>query len=224
MAQISVNEAAKHLGVVPQRVRRMIANGQVHAEKVGGRWLVEVASLPHGPRVPGRPMSPRIAWALILHGDNPADAGWLRPDEAYRLRKRIETLSDDPDPAVRLQAWLANRADTYHLHAQDVPAVLKDERLVPSGISDPRSQMSAARRGEGYTRTDALEDLTLDHLLVPATPARSNFTLHVTAIMPMRPVPEVLLAADLADRGGPRETIRSGEVFQEWLTHQVGLR
>ena len=39
---LSVPEAAARLGVHPGRVRQLVVDGRLAAEKVGGRWLVDV--------------------------------------------------------------------------------------------------------------------------------------------------------------------------------------
>lgn len=215
MAVVSVKEAAEEFGVSEARVRQMIAAGQIHAERIAGRWAVDLASLPARAQIAGRPMAPRIAWALILHADNPADAGWLRGDEASRLRKRIRIQRDAPDLLPRLRAWLAARAEVRHLHAQDPARLLSDPRIAPSGLSDSRSGISAPNQVEGYVHSADLVALMQDHLLAAAPPSRANTIVRVTNFMPPVPVPPLLVAVDLADRGGPREYVRAQQMLEE---------
>ncbi|QGQ18497.1 helix-turn-helix domain-containing protein [Cellulomonas sp. JZ18] len=211
MPEVGVPEAARMLGVSPGRVRQVIADGSIAARQVGGRWLIDVASLPSAPRR-GRPMSPRIAWALAEMSAG-RRAPWLSNEEAYRLRVRRNTLAHDARPELLLRSWLASRADRHQLAAPDPRQLQDDPRLVPSGISDPRSGMSAGHQVEAYVHADAFEDVRADHLLVPADRSRANVWLHAAPLLPERPVPLLLVAADLADHDGPRELGRARELI-----------
>jgi len=212
MSEVGVSAAARMLGVSPVRVRQLIAGGGIAARQVAGRWLVEVASLPSAPRR-GRPMSPRIAWALVELGEG-RRAGWLGSEEAYRLRSRRDALAADAAPELLLRSWLAARAQRHQFAAPDPGRLFDDPRLVPSGISDPRSGMSAAgHQVEAYVRVNDLEDVLADHLAVPADRSRANAWLHAAAMLPDRPVPVMLVAADLAEHDGPRELGRARDLI-----------
>ena len=53
---LTVNEAARRLGVIPRRVRQLIRSGQLPAEKVGRDWLIEESAVAnYAPRPVGRP-------------------------------------------------------------------------------------------------------------------------------------------------------------------------
>lgn len=211
MQEVGVPEAARMLGVSSVRARQLIADGKLDARQVAGRWLIDVASLPSAPRR-GRPMSPRVAWALAELADG-RRAPWLRHDEAHRLRARRNELLRDADPELLLRSWLAARAQRHQLSAPDPHRLLDDPRLVPSGLSDPRSGMSAGHQVEAYVRADDLEDVRTDHLLVPADRSRANVWLHAAPMLPSEPVPLLLLAADLAEHDGPRELGRARDLI-----------
>lgn len=216
--EASVREAAGLLGVSANRVLQMIDKGDIDARMVSGRWLVDVASLPARRRPRGRPMSPRTAWALLLH-DDPGAARWLGHDEAYRLRKRVDAWMSSPEPLEQMRAWLSARADAHHLHAQSPADVLDDARVLRSGWSDPRSGISAASYAEGYVHVDDIESVMRGHLLVEAPRGDTNVVLHVhESPLVVEPVPELLVIADLADRGGPREYARAEEMLAAWLS------
>ncbi|RXR22045.1 DNA-binding protein [Oerskovia turbata] len=212
-------EAAAELHVSPARVRQMIAAGQLDAERIAGRWIVDAGSLRRSPQRAGRPMSPRVAWALLL--DPSPEDQWLGPDEAYRLRSRARRLRSANDSLALLRAWMANRAEVHHMQVQDAVALVADERVVPSGVSDPRSGTSAAGHAEGYVHADDLADVEADHLLVPAPRARANAVLRVSPILPPDPVPDLLLVADLADADSPREEARAWDLLRRWLASQA---
>src|SRR5665647_1843434 len=82
---VELAEAARMMGVSAVRARQLAREGRLRARQVGGRWLVDAASLPSAPRR-GRPMSPRIAWALVEIGAG-RSAEWIEPRESYRLRR-----------------------------------------------------------------------------------------------------------------------------------------
>ncbi|PFG34500.1 hypothetical protein ATL42_2411 [Sanguibacter antarcticus] len=198
----------------------MILAGNLDAQQVAGRWVVDPGSLRRSAPLPGRPMSARIAWGLLL-GPDREPSGWLRADEAYRIRRRMDRLRLVPDALAVVRAWVPGRSEVRHLQAQDIPGLLADGRVVPSGVSDPRSGMSAASFAEVYVHADDADDLLVDHLLVPVPRARANVRLHVALVLPPAPVPELLVIADLADADGPREEGRARELLRAWLAaHQ----
>ena len=58
MKLLSTTEAAERLGVVPQLVRRLAAQGKLRGQKVGSDWVFserEIARFKALPRVVGRP-------------------------------------------------------------------------------------------------------------------------------------------------------------------------
>ncbi len=215
-----MSEAAVELHVSPARVRQLIKAGRLDAEQVAGRWIVDAGSLRRTAQRPGRPMSPRVAWALLLEPER--EVQWLRPDETSRLRVRTRQLADASNPLALLRSWLAGRAQVHWMQVQDARALLADERVVPSGISDPRAGVSAAGYAEAYIHADDFDDVEADHLLVAAPRSRANAILRVTPILPPRPVPELLVIADLVDADGPREEARATSLLNDWLEDREG--
>ena len=104
-----------------------------------------------------------------------------------------------------LRSWWRRRANLLRLGAPagDIAELLADPRLVPSGISDPRSAMSAGNGAEGYVRRSDVEAVVRDYLM--AESAEGNVWLHTADRSLLRPVPLGLVIADLADHDGPRE-------------------
>jgi excisionase family DNA binding protein len=67
MSRMSVPEAAAELGVSVARIRQRIDEGSLVAEKVGGRWLVDLASSGSADRPQrGRPVHPEAVWYSLL--------------------------------------------------------------------------------------------------------------------------------------------------------------
>lgn len=197
--EVSVGQAAEALGVTSRRVHALIAAGRIRARKVSGVWLVDGASLPATARR-GRPMTPAGAWALLLN------AAPATPQDAYRRRQRLARLAADPEPENLLASWVASRG-RRELYSSNTPAgVRDDQRVVATGVSDPRAGIGAAGIAEGWVTEADLRAVTRAHLLRTAdSAAAATVVLHVAAALPARPVPLLLLAADLADWEKPRE-------------------
>ena len=216
MSEVGVSEVAKMLGVSPVRVRQLIDAGSLRARQVSGSWLIDIASVPNAPRRGGRPMSPRMAWGLVEAVEG-RRAPWLSPKDVLRLKHMRDRLMADPDPELLLKAALVERAVRYELSCPEPDGLHSDPRVVLSGISDPRSRMSAANQVEAYVHVDHHRELLSEHLLVVSSGRRANVILHVSEVRPSVPVPLLLLAADLADHDQPRELGRARELIAQAL-------
>ncbi len=201
--EVSVADVARARGVSERRVLQMVHSGELDARRVGGRWLIDERELGRRRRL-GRPMGARMAWALIaaLSGE---EARGLDPVERSRLRERLARLAASPEPAALLSSWLRERAEARRLSAPagTVRDLLTDARVVPSGISDPRSGLSASDQAEGYVHPSDITSIVRDYLLIPS--GDPNVWLRVAEVGPGREAPLGLVIADLADHNGPRE-------------------
>ncbi len=216
---VGVPEASRLMGVSVARARRLAAEGRIDAHLVGGRWLVDAASLPSAPRR-SRPMSPRMAWALVVLSDG-GKPDWVEPRESYRLRRALDRLAADDEPELLLRSWLASRGDRRRLSAPDVQTLRSDARMVLSGLSDARAGLSAAGYVEGYVQADDADAVIRDHLLIDAGRS-ADVVLHVSPLLPEVPVPLLLVAADLADHDGPRELARARALIGDWSAAHRG--
>ncbi len=216
---VGVPEASRLMGVSVARARRLAAEGRIDARLVGGRWLVDAASLPSAPRR-SRPMSPRMAWALVVLSDG-GKPDWVEPRESYRLRRALDRLAADDEPELLLRSWLASRGDRRRLSAPDVQTLRSDARMVLSGLSDARAGLSAAGYVEGYVQADDADAVIRDHLLIDAGRS-ADVVLHVSPLLPEVPVPLLLVAADLADHDGPRELARARALIGDWSAAHRG--
>jgi hypothetical protein len=210
--EVGVHEAALTMGVSDRRARAMLAAGQLPGRQVAGRWLVEEANLPRS-RASARPMSPRIAWALIglLSGDDPHD---VEPSELTRLRHKRHQLHDAAGAPRLLRSWLPRRAERRQLSIaqRDLDDLRNDPRVLLSGISDPRSELSSAGEVELYVARSDLEVLSRDYLL--SVRGRPNVTAHVIDRSLPAVAPVGLVVADLADYDRPREDKRAMELLR----------
>ncbi|WP_193313017.1 excisionase family DNA-binding protein [Georgenia subflava] len=202
---LPVGEAARRLGVTRNRVHQRIADGSLRAEKIGSTWLIDSAEM--RPARVSRPMSPSMVTALVQAKEG---AFPHRPSERARLKERLARIENDPVEEVPrlVSSWLASRARGIHLevHPQDLNLLREDARIRLSGISDPRAGLASGTEVEGYINEEDLPGLAEDLFLsLDDQPNRPNVLLHVTDLV-MEEVPKLFSAADLFDRGGPRET------------------
>jgi excisionase family DNA binding protein len=209
--ELSIAEVARLRGVSSQRVRVLARSGRLRARRVGGQWLVDPADVALPARV-SRPMSARMAWAMcrMLSRDEP---GRIDPSEVSRIRSRIAALRASDNPAPQVSSWLERRAPRlrFSMDPGSVEQLRKDPRILLSGVSDPRAQLSAAGEVEGYVAPGDLRDVRRAYLLVEG--GEANVIVHVADVPGLMGVdagaggraPLGLVIADLADHHGPRE-------------------
>lgn len=227
MGLVSVPDAAGKLGVSRMRVHQRIKDGSLPAQRVGHQWVIDEADLnavAHNAG-PGRPLSPASAWALIAVGEG--DVAHLSPSARSRARSRIAQLLreapslDDVDVfAARTGRALGERAQRHGYRASplDLPGIRSDPRLRLSGLSAPQARISAVDLVEGYVRDRDHEALVRDHLLAPAKGARANVVVHVIngdGDVEHLVGSDLVVAADLAEHGSPRERARAQELLAD---------
>ena len=226
---VSVAEAAKSLGVGVSRVHQRIADGSLHADRIGSQWVVDELSLlrvaEH--KHPGRPLSARSAWAIVAlaEGDDEALRA-LAPGERARARSRLVALlklaEDFPKSegnvqrtASALRSMLLNRAQRKQWKAADPDlAALREDFRWESIISSAASGIASVDV-DGYVSPENLKPLTKKFLLIPAD-SDANVVIHVLpAGQKTYPQSQLLLAADLAEQRGPREELRAAELLHQ---------
>lgn len=226
---VSVAEAAHRLGVGKPRIHQRIADGSLRAERIGSQWVVDELSLlrvaEH--RSPGRPLSARSAWALIALAERDEKAiAELAPVERVRAKGRLDDLlarvakppeaeADVRSVASLLRAVFRNRAErqAFKAASADLPALRADARW--QSLVRPAISGIASPDVDGYLAAGDVQRLSQDYLLVPAE-GDGNVVVHV--LPPARrayPESKLLLAADLAERRGPREELRAVELLRE---------
>jgi excisionase family DNA binding protein len=92
---LSVSEAAERLGVSQAAIRHQITAGRLPAVKRGRSWWLDQRAVERNARQaasPGRPLSPTMAWAIILLASGDAE--------------RAERLVANKRYVSRMRAWL----------------------------------------------------------------------------------------------------------------------
>jgi excisionase family DNA binding protein len=208
---ISIAEAASLLGLSATRVRAMVSRGQLPAVKVGGRWLVErrvVEQRRRGAAPRGRRFTPRNAWALLLLASG-EDAPKLDPSVRSRLRRALAL-----EGLAALSPRLRDRssASNYKAHPGEIPYVLEDDALAPTGISAAGAMglgLLASREADGYIAQSQLPRFIAEHALSPGG-IESNVRLRAVPDDAWRELdgrsvaPAAAVALDLADEPDSR--------------------
>ena len=254
MARLSVSEAAERLGVNVQRVHQLVAEGALPAERVGRHWILEEADLVRlDRRPPGRPLSPKSAWALAIMAAVDAGSPALEkassralsriaaPDRS-KARARLRALLDesqfspgDEEAALSLAAslrgLLQNRAERHGFKAaaRDLDDLRADSRVILSGVSLPDSGIASADIVEGYVSRAEFDSVVDDYLLSKARPPEANVVLHAFGDLAHFDVDLqadnwLVLAADLAEHHRPREVARAVEIVREVAVQQAARK
>jgi hypothetical protein len=210
-AAISISEAARRLGLTPARVRAMVADGLLHADKPGRDLFLDpdaVLRLSREPRRAGRRLSAQSCWRLLMLAEGEHLDGVTR-EEARRDRARLALLSH-LEPGA-----LAGRARVLELIGN--PGVLKylldDPRVVRGGLSaaaDYGADIVGGERAEGYVAATDVDAVKSDYALDPKPSGeRANVILRVPE--PRWPFPpgathvsSAVVGADLVDSADER--------------------
>lgn len=210
---MSVKEAAARLGVSERRVQALIEAGRLPARRVGRMWLVPVADLSRV-KYRSRPLSPRAAHAVVRSVSGKPSL--LAGSEAARHHSRMAALVADADPAALLRSWLAAVAPPVRRLAvapADLSDLRADRRLVPGGISDPRSGLAVVDEFEAWIAAEDVDAVQREFLMVDS--AEPNVVLRIANDPVDSPLDLGWLLSDLASRGGPREAAAVGRLLQD---------
>lgn len=134
---ISVKQAAAGLGITPRAVTSLAVSGKIDGLKHGNTWLLDARSVERRGRQnasPGRPLSPHLAWTvLLLASDEPAaELVALQPHHLSRARHWLHghPLSEFADQ-LRLRA----ESESFRGHPSELNRLLKRDDVLPTGVS-----------------------------------------------------------------------------------------
>jgi len=201
---VGVAEFADQRGVSERRILELIRNGDVRARRSGGRWLIDVQEINKRKQL-RRPMSPKMAQALIALLSNGSWQDDLDPVQKHRMKRHFAELQNHKYPSWLLSSWLRKRGEVMPLKANpaDLRKLQLDDRIFLSGVNDSRGGISASDFVEGYIEKKCVKQLQKDYLLIDSD--APNVILRMVDFALERPLPMGLVLADLADHNGPRE-------------------
>lgn len=237
--EIDVREAARRLGVNDSRVRQLLRAGELRGRRLGNSWLIpaeEVARRERSGRRPGRPLSPKRAWAALdlLDGGR---AGWLSAPARSQVRRYLAEMVD-PDPdgwrsalrgRSRLLEVVAHPAAIERLRRADGvllagPAAAAGRRLDIVALAEPVSEFYVA--GEAWpdlSRSLALREGADPNLRIRVP--REVWPFADAVSFDETEVRDAVLAADLLEADEPRAVAagaaRLGELLDAWR-HERG--
>lgn len=198
---LSTSEAASALGVSERRVRALISNGQLPAQRFMGRWAIPTDAVKSGSVRPeaGRPMAEETAWTILrlLSG-----ASLEQPSE--QLQHRIPALFDAPEPVEKVISWVSRRGVPVRVvgSAGGILSLLEDERVVISGGHAIAAVATPSRLRVYVSSTDVstlLDDYDLRRVVVGSE--LPNATLWAVSDLngvPRSPINPRLAAAPVA--------------------------
>jgi excisionase family DNA binding protein len=224
--EIAVKDAARRLGVNEQRVRSLLAVGDLSGRRVGRSWLVDaedVARLQQHHRPPGRPMGPLRAWGLldILSGGK---AAWLSPSARSQLRHSMARLAGADADQWRAVLRGRNEVRRCQVHPAAHRRLQGREGVMQGGAG------LAARRGfdlvvsgsdvaQYYADPGQWPELARALAIREVDEKPNLLVLLPRAVWPFEDraeVPDAVLAADLLDAAEPR-AVRAGALRLEEL-------
>ncbi len=171
-SSLSVREAAQRLGITPLAVRRHIASGRLEAVKRGRDWHLEargVEQMARQPRSNGRPLSPAMAWAVLLLASGDEDAArQIAGRDRYWSRAqawlRNHSLVEDAD---RLRS--RSQSERRDAHTSELARIRKRSDVIVTGTSatDEIGLAGTTSSVEVYAPISHRDALVAEHVLMP---------------------------------------------------------
>ena len=206
---ITVADTARRLSVTEQRVRQLIREHEIAADRVGRSYVVRLEDVERRASlapIGGRRLTTAHAWGLLeLAAGNPTP--WLDRSARYRLRHLLAERG-----LAGLRSRLTGRAVPSRFRAH--PSQLRDLRLDPALMLSGATAASELRLGllagevvDGYVDARDLDEIVRLHHLRPSRDP--NVILRVvssfTEAWPLhRHAPLPTVALDLLDDPDPR--------------------
>jgi excisionase family DNA binding protein len=134
---LSVAQASSLLGIDGSRVRQLLRAGTLAGRRVGRDWLVSadgVAALRERPGLPGRPLAPRRAWALLDLLDG-GEAAWLAPVARSQVRAHLRRLEGAGAAAWRNALRARDERHPMSAHRAALARLISSEGVWPAGAS-----------------------------------------------------------------------------------------
>lgn len=221
MADLTVAQLAKRLGVSQRRANDIIATGAVTARQLeNGTWLVNsdsVARYEIRRTRQGRHLDPATAWALLWELSG-LTTTWLNPRTLQRVRQRIRT-SDH----ISIANAVANRTRAHRYRASNpdrvAPDVIGTGRFAVDTLST--NLIEDRRRIQGYVPTGAdVDAFAFEHFMVPDEAGGDILyenTLPISFDAPH--MPAAVVAADLAQSIDTRERSAGLTALEEMREH-----
>lgn len=233
---LSVKEAAEALSLSPARIRKLIEDGKIRADKVGSQWILDELEVKRYRKAPGgRPAHHDTAWGYLNSLEDrrkkvPSEGGGAYErklpqtsrqtlERWTRWTDRLLSSSTGDELLINFLSKVDSRAERrlFTADRDDIPDLRSDPRIVLAGVSHPSSGLLTNSEVEAYVDDDDVESLRKDFFLIPAKSDRAaNVILHVADEIPEK-LPLAAVAADLAEHHGPREQDQATKLLRNIL-------
>lgn len=215
---VSVSDAAEVLELDRSRVRALAASGELSAQKIGGVWLIDRASIEQRrehPAPAGRPMSASNAWRVLLLASGEGIDEDADPVVRWRVREALDRRGLDG-----LRGLLRRHAEVRYFWglAGELRRLRERDDVVLTGTSAAgvhQLDLLSGDRVDVYVSASRAPGLEDTHALQPAAAAEANVVLRLVPddawplIDGCRLAPLAAVAIALADDPDPR-TARVG--------------
>jgi hypothetical protein len=169
---IPVKDAARRLGISERAVTELAATGRLDALRRGNAWWLDVRSVERRERqrpAGGRPLSPAMAWSVLLLASG-SPASELLASHAHHHSRAAGWLERHPlaDHAARLRARA--RREQFDVHPSELERILMRDDVMVTGISaaDSLGLHGGAAAAEFYAPESHRETICSAHALEPA--------------------------------------------------------
>lgn len=168
---LSVREAADLLAVDERAIRLMAASGDIRAVKRGNVWWLDRRSVESRRRQQpgrGRPLSPPMAWSVLLLASGRASPSKMvgKDHHPARARRWLESHAL-VDHAARLRARA--KRESFDAHASELPRLAARADAIRTGIS--AASVVGVHGGGGdvelYAPASRRRDIVTEHALEP---------------------------------------------------------
>jgi len=169
---IAVHDAARRLGISERAVTELAASGRLDALKRGNAWWLDVRSVERRRRerpAPGRPLSPAMAWSVLLLASGSPGSELLAHHAHHHSRaERWLARHSLAEHAARLRAraW----RESFDAHPSELERILARDDVMRTGISAAKSVGLHGGRAaaELYAPESYRDRICDDHALEPA--------------------------------------------------------
>lgn len=227
-----VADAAAQIGVSVQRVRALLASGDLTGQLVGNVWLIDPESLARHRHVrkpaAGRVLAPATAWAALMTtfaSDVPDDlAAAFRVVDERRARLLALRRRDVDD-----WRWLARRRATvmrYSTRPAYLEQIAGDPEVQPAGLSAGLALALVANTPAFDAYVDSATGSRLADTYRLRPDAAGNLTLRIVnvadaqqlAVIRRGTLPTLVIAVDLIEDRDPRTARAGRELFAAELS------
>ncbi len=190
----------------------MISSGTLEADKIGGVWLIERASIAGWAREqasPGRPLSPANAWSLLLLASGEKLPAELGASTRWRVRHALESYGLG---GVRPRLVRRAKTSSYWTLPGELRALHDRDDLVLSGPSAAGAYhlgLVGSDAIDAYIPARLVSSMRREHALEPVSRAESNVILRAVPddawlLDGQRFAPLAKVAVDLCSYPDPR--------------------